>query len=243
MSAVTMDAGSARSKGGRGKIWQFLSAHRRLIIDYSAWLLLAVLVIVGISTSSLFFTASNLYNIAQQCTIIGVLALGQFLVILTGGIDLSLGSALALTAMVAALAMPLGAPVAVLLALIAGLVVGAISGAISVYGGLPPFIVTFGMMALCRGIALTITGGERVAVHDSPLAVFGFGWQPVAVWAVAIAILAVVVNRTAFGTHIYAVGSNLEATRVAGINTKGVLIAVFAISGLCAGLAGLLSFA
>jgi ribose transport system permease protein len=226
-----------------GVVGGFFSKHRRFIIDYSAWFLLIILVVIGAFSNPLFLTTSNLYNVLQLCTIIGVLSLGQFLVILTGGIDLSLGSVLALASMVAALAMPYGVVVAVVAALLTGLIAGAISGSVAVFGGMPPFIVTFAMMAVARGIALTITNSARVAVHGSPLAVFGFGWQPIAVWAVAIAILAFVVNRTAFGTHIYAVGGNLEAARVAGINVRAVLVWVFAISGMCAALGGLLTLA
>ncbi len=217
--------------------------RKRLLIDYSAWFLLLVLSLVAALSHPLFFTPSNLGNVLQQAVILGVLAIGQFVVILTGGIDLSVGSVMALMAMTAALLMPAGAPVSVAAALGIGGAIGALSGLITVAGGLPPFIVTFAMMAIARGIALTITAGDSVAVHDSPLSVFGFGWQPVAVWAVALVVMGIVLNRTRTGRYLYAVGGSLEAARVAGIRVKGVLVVAYAISGVCCGLAGLLTLA
>lgn len=219
-------------------------ARRRWLIDYMAWILLVVLVIVGIATKgSLFVSASNLNNIVEQSVIIGVLAIGQFVVVLTGGIDLSVGAVMALTAMLVGVSMPLGTPMAVAVTLLAGMIVGILSGLAVVRGGLPPFIVTFAMMAICRGLALTVTDGRSVQVLDTPLLSLGFGWQKIVVWLAVIAIVWFLLARTRTGVHVYSVGGNLEAARVSGINTRRVIVLVYVISGLCGAVAGVLSFA
>lgn len=220
------------------------AANKRWLIDYMAWILLLLLVVVGIvAKGSLFVSGPNLNNIVEQSVIIGLLAIGQFVVVLTGGIDLSVGSLMALTAMIVGMSMPLGTPAAVGLALLTGTVVGAVSGLIIVYGGLPPFIVTFAMMAICRGLALTVTDGNSVQVLDTPLLSLGFGWQKIVVWLAVIAIVWYLLAKTRTGVHVYAVGGNREAARVSGIDVRGVVVLVYVISGLCGAIAGILSFA
>lgn len=220
------------------------AANKRWLIDYMAWILLLALVIVGIiAKGSLFVSGANLNNIVEQSVIIGLLAIGQFVVVLTGGIDLSVGSAMALMAMIVGMSMPTGTPLAIGLTLVAGTVVGALSGLVIVYGGLPPFIVTFAMMAICRGLALTVTDGNAVQVLNTPLLSLGFGWQKVAVWLAVIAIVWYLLARTRTGVHVYSVGGNVEAARVSGISVPRVTVLVYVISGLCAAVAGILSFA
>lgn len=217
---------------------------KRSLIDYMAWILLVLLALFGVATKgTLFASTTNLNNIVEQSVIIGLLAIGQFVVVLTGGIDLSVGSAMALTAMVVGVSMPLGTPGALVVAAGTGALIGVISGLIVAYAGLPPFIVTFGMMAVARGLALSITNGHSVQVLDTPLLSFGFGWQKVLVWGIAVAVVWFVLARTRTGVHIYAVGGNVEAARVSGISTPRVIVLVYVISGLCAAAAGVLSFA
>ncbi|WP_448058874.1 ABC transporter permease [Cellulomonas hominis] len=219
-------------------------ANKRRLIDYMAWVLLALLVVVGIVTKgSLFISSDNLNNIVEQSVIIGLLAIGQFVVVLTGGIDLSVGASMALTAMVVGVSAPLGTGASLLVTLLVGAAVGAVSGLVIVYGGLPPFIVTFAMMAVGRGLALTVTDGNAVQVLDTPLLSLGFGWEKILVWAAVIAAVWYLLARTRTGVHVYAVGGNLEAARVSGISTRRVVVLVYVISGLCAAVAGVLSFA
>ena len=221
----------------------FSAGKKRRFIDLMPWTLLLVLATVGIlSKWGLFLSSSNLSNIVQQSVIIGILAIGQFVVVLTGGIDLSVGSVMALMAMITGMSLPLGSPLAVGITLLAGSAVGVTSGLMIVYARMPPFIVTFAMMTICRGLALTVTSGNSVQVPETPLLALGFGWQKIAVWVVVIGIIWYLLNQTRTGTHIYAVGGNPEAARVSGINTTGVLILVYAISGLCGAIAGILSF-
>ena len=214
---------------------------RRLAVEYNAWILIVLLAAVGTAVTPIFFTVSNLTNILEQSSIIGVLALGQFLVILTGGIDLSVGSMMALTAMVGAMAMPTGSPIAVVAAVAVGGVLGMISGFVVVRGKIPAFIATFGMMAIARGLALTAHDGGAVNISmTSRFAQIGKGTFPIAIWAVAVLIVYVFLRRMRTGAYIYAVGGNVEATRVSGVNSGGVIVLVYAISGVCAAVTGLI---
>jgi ribose transport system permease protein len=219
---------------GRGGDW------RRVVVDYSPWFILALLIIVGSAITPLFLTPGNFLNILQQSAIIGVLTLGQFLVILTGGIDLSVGSMLALSAMVGAVGLTHAGIVAgvAISAIVCG-ALGAISGLIVARGGLPPFIVTFGMMAIARGTALTMTSGAPINLNGSSLGVIGGGLWPESIWALATLAIYFLLSRLRIGRHIYATGGNIEAARVSGIKTSPLLVAVYGVSGLCASIAGL----
>jgi ribose transport system permease protein len=238
-----MVTGAVAPSKVRGMI-RISAVNKRMLIDYMAWIMLIILAIFGIaSKGSLFASGSNLNNIVEQSVIIGLLAIGQFVVVLTGGIDLSVGSGMALSAMIVGMSMPLGTPAALGLAALTGAIIGVLSGLIVVYGGLPPFIVTFAMMAVARGLALTVTNGESVVAINTPLLPLGFGWYKVLVWAVVIAAVWFLLARTRTGVHVYSVGGNLEAARVSGIHTRRVIVLVYVISGLCAATAGVLSFA
>jgi len=217
---------------------------RRLAVDYNAWILIVLLAAVGAAVTPIFFTVSNLTNILEQSSIIGVLALGQFLVILTGGIDLSVGSMMALTAMVGAMVMPHGSPVAVVSSLAVGGVLGMVSGLVVVRGRLPAFITTFGMMAIARGLALTAHDGGAVNISmTSRFARIGQGTFPVLIWASAVLLVYLFLRRTRTGAYVYAVGGNIEAARVSGVNSGGVVVLVYAISGVCAAVTGLIFLA
>lgn len=213
---------------------------RRLAVDYNAYILIAGLIIVGAFLSPLFLTSENLSNVLQQSAFIGVLALGQYLVILTGGIDLSVGSILALSTMVGALMMPNGTILAVITSIGICAALGASSGVIIAKGHLPPFIVTFGMLTMARGLDLSLTSGDAVNLPaGSGFGAIGFGIWPVVVWAIAIVAVFMFLSQTRTGSYVYALGGNVEAARVSGVNTGAVLILVYAISGALAGIAGL----
>ncbi len=223
---------------GRGGNW------RRFLLDYSPWFLLGLLTIVGSVVSPLFLTPGNLLNILQQSAIVGVLTVGQFLVILTGGIDLSVGSLLALAAMVGAIALThAGILAGVVASLITCGALGALSGLIVTRGGLPPFIVTFGMMAIARGAALTMTSGAPVNLNGSSFGVIGAGVLPELIWALVILAVYLLLERFRIGRHIYATGGNIDAAKVSGIKTTPLLVLVYGISGLCASVGGLIFMA
>ncbi|MDR0782183.1 MAG: ABC transporter permease [Propionibacteriaceae bacterium] len=226
------------------EVFKITPTRKRLMIDYMAWVLLVILIIIGVSLKgSLFFSVSNLTNIIEQSAIIGVLAIGQFVVVLTGGIDLSVGANMALMAMVAGLTLPLGVFGSIGATLAAGAIIGMIAGLVVAYAEIPPFIVTFAMMAICRGLALTVTKGEAVKNVNSPLQVIGFGPPHWLVWLGLAGLVWFLLTKTRTGTNIYAVGGNREAARVTGVNPKRILILVYVISGTCGAVAGILSMA
>jgi ribose/xylose/arabinose/galactoside ABC-type transport system permease subunit len=188
-----------------------------------------------------FATVDNLLNVAEQTAIVGVLAAGMTFVILTGGIDLSVGSVVALAGVVLGLALRAGAPVpaAVAAALLAGAACGAANGALVTLGGLPPFIVTLGMMSVARGGALLLTDGRPVSGFPAGLRALATA-RPLGVPAPALVMLALfaaahlVLARTTFGRYVYAVGGNEEAARVSGVRVRAHKAAVYVVSGALA---------
>ncbi len=223
--------------------------------------MLPVLIILAIGfdyfTGGKFFTAQNLSIVSQQASINIVLAAGMTLVILTGGIDLSVGSVLAASAMTAVIASNLGPWLGLLgipVAILTGLAFGAINGALIAFLNLPPFIVTLGALTAVRGVARLIGDDTTVFNADLPFAVIGNGKLPLIPgvveipWLAVIALLVILVcwfvlRRTVLGTHIYAVGGNPQAARLSGIKVWAVLLFVYAASGALAGLGGAMSAA
>lgn len=213
------------------------------------WALL-VLVIVMSVLSPTFLKARNLANIVKQISINGILAVGMTIVIITGGIDLSVGSIVALSSIMAAMfakgadAYPLIVPVT--LAVLAGLGIGLFNGLGVAYAKFPPFIITLSSMTIVRGLALIVTNGvpvfglsdELIALANGSL--FGLPnlvYYLVLVFAVGFFLL----NFTVFGKWLYAVGGNEVAANSSGINVNAVKVAAYSISGFCSGLAGLLA--
>ena len=194
-----------------------------------------------------FLSAGNLTNILSQVCVTAVLAAGSTVVIIGGGIDLSVGSVLALAAALAAGALKggLAVPIACAVGLAAGALAGAANGGLIAGLGLPPFIATLGTMGIARGLTYVWLGG-------APLFTFppAFRWLAegrvdgvaVMVWAMAaiVALLHVVLTRTRFGRAVHATGGNAEAARLSGVPVAACRTAQYAISGACAGAAGLL---
>jgi ribose transport system permease protein len=200
--------------------------------------------------SPVFLSPRNIGNLLAQSAVISVLAMGQLLAIVTRGIDLSVGSTLALGTVTGALAYGAGAPtgVVVLVMLLTGVAVGAINGLVYVVGRLPhPFIVTLATLSVARGVALWLSDGQPIQGMPEPIQVLGgdilFGWLPVSTILVAmVAALGVLLTtRLVWGRWIYAVGGSPEGARRVGIPVGGVLVSVYVLSGLGAGLAALLT--
>jgi ribose transport system permease protein len=245
----------ARPGGGAG-----LSARQVQIRSaIQAMGMLPVLIILAIAfhyaSGERFLTAQNLSIVSQQAAINIVLSSGMTFVILTGGIDLSVGSILAASAMGALMAslVPgvgwIGAPVGVLV----GLVFGLINGGLIAFGKLPPFIVTLGMLTAVRGIARLMGHDATLFNQDLPFAFIGNSSIPLApgvhvplLALIALAVILVswyVLRRTVLGVWIYAVGGNPAAARLSGIKVWEILLFVYAASGLLAGLGGVMSAA
>ncbi|WP_134705494.1 ABC transporter permease [Rahnella sp. CJA17(1/100)] len=208
---------------------------------------LVIIVITFSFLSPVFFTVPNLLNILQQSSINGIIALGMTLVIISGGIDLSVGPTAALSAVLGATLMVSGVPVpvAIMATLGVGALCGVFSGMLVAYAGLQPFIVTLGGLSLFRALALIFTNGNpifgipvefRTVINST---IFGVPAPIVIVIAIA-AILWTVMNKTPLGEYILAVGGNEEAARVAGVPVKRTKVTVFVISGVLASLASLI---
>jgi ribose/xylose/arabinose/galactoside ABC-type transport system permease subunit len=194
-----------------------------------------------------FATASNLFLVSRQIAFTAIIALGVLFVILTSGIDLSVGSTAGLSGFTAALAMAAGWPVVVAIAvgLLTGAAVGAINGAIVSYVGVTPFIVTLGMLGAAHGAVLVIKQGDSIRnIPHSFISVANgslFGISVPVLILIMLAVLShVVLNHTAFGRRVYAIGGNEEATAFSGVNTRAVKFLTYVICGLAASVTGIL---
>ena len=194
-----------------------------------------------------FLTPDNLLNILRQSAPLLIVATAMTLVITTGGIDLSVGAVLALTASLCAILIQAGLPWAmvVVLMLLAGGLLGAIQGFFIAYEGIPAFIVTLAGLSTIRGVALLMTGGYSIPIPSS-LAFVGlgrawiFGLPLPAILAIAVLIFGFVLfDRTAFGRYVTGIGANAEAVRRAGVDTRRIGLIVYVLSGMSAALAGL----
>jgi len=222
----------------------FLLHHARQLGTLSG---LLVLGLVLWALTPHFLTLSNLLNVAEQATIIAIVAVGMTFVILTAGIDLSVGSVLAFAGVVMASALHAGAPLpfALLAGLVTGTVCGLVSGLLITLGRLPPFIATLGMMSVARGTALMYTGGRPISGFSE-----NFRWLatgevlrvpiPVIVMIGIYAIAFFVLTRTKLGRYTYAIGGNEEATHLSGVNVRFYKTVVYGLAGLFSGLAAIL---
>jgi ribose transport system permease protein len=211
--------------------------------------LVVLLVAVGALTlaSGDFLTGGNLSNLARQVAIFGIIAVGQLLVILTAGIDLSVGSVLALSGAVTAQLLVAGWPIplAILVGVALGTALGVANGLLVTRAKLPPFIATLGMLGIARGVVLVITDAKTVQPLPSGFETVAngtvLGIPNLLLFAVVITVIIhFVLTRTVFGRYIYAVGSNPESARLAGVPVKAVMVSVYAISGMLAGIGGFL---
>lgn len=225
-----------------------LSRPGEILRRFSVFIILLGICLIFALGSSDFLTASNLLNVALQTSIIAIVAVGMTFTILTAGIDLSVGSLMALSgALAAGLAVRqgLGTYGGIGLALLAGLALGIVNGLLIIRGGMPPFVATLAMMAVGRGLTLVYTQGRPIAGLEKNFIFWGTGrllGTPVPViLMVIIAIIAFVVLRyTRFGLYVYATGGNEETTRLAGVPPDRIKLAVYVISGFTAALGGVL---
>jgi ribose transport system permease protein len=215
--------------------------------------MLPVLILLALAFGTVaegFLTAQNVSIIAQQASINIVLAAGMTFVILTAGIDLSVGSVLAAAAVVSVMAstLPGGGMLGIAAGLATGLAFGLINGSLVAFGKLPPFIVTLGALTAVRGLARLLGDDQTVFNPDLPFAFIGNDnllGVPWLVWIAAAVIAGAwfILRRTVLGLHIYSVGSNPEAARLSGIKVWKVLLFVYAMSGLFAGLGAVMTSA
>jgi len=214
---------------------------------FKAGIGLLAMVIVMSFLSDRFLTLPNMLNIFRQVSIMGMMAVGMTMVILAQGIDLSVGSILALSGAVTAgmMAGDTSMVLSVLIGLAVGTGLGLFNGLMISKAKLPDFIVTLAMMSIARGLVLVYTGGRPISGFDPAFRTIGGGRVgmvpiPVIIFAVILVIGYLVLNKTTFGRYIYAVGGNQQAAKLAGINTDRIKIKVYAISGFLSAVSGVI---
>jgi ribose transport system permease protein len=220
----------------------------KVLRDGSSYLILILVIIMLSLLSEQFLTLNNLLTVALQTSIVSLVAIGMTFTIITGGIDLSVGSVAALAgALAAGLATrnQLGTYPAIALGLLAGLGIGCLNGAMVVWGRIPPFVATLATMAVGRGITLVYTQGRPIAGLDKAFTFWGTGEflevsMPVWVLLGVALITYLVLSHSAFGLHIFAIGGGEETARLASVPTAKVKFLVYMISSLCAALTGII---
>lgn len=220
---------------------------KRFIGDYGILIFFVLIIVFLAAATPNFLTLNNVVNVVRQSSIIGLIALGMTFIMITAGIDLSVGSVVGLAGMTFALLAPASGG-AFWLPLIAGLgvglLVGFLSAAMVVWGAILPFLATLATMAIARTAALVITNGQVVSGLSGPADWLGSGFVgpipvPVIIFLLAALLCEFVLSRTKFGSHVYAVGGNEESAKKVGISTSRVLFTVYLIGGVTAALGGL----
>lgn len=228
------------------------SWRTNILNSQTFWVFLAVVfacIFLSFATDS-FATPKNLYNITRNVTFVGIIALGMTMVIITGGIDLSVGSVLCLCSMVLGVVMHAGysIEIGIAAAILSALAVGAFHGILIAYIGLPPFVVTLGTLSIARSLAMVASGNTVVFEfgpdHQKLLALGGGAWvfgiaNPVLYMIVLALITGFVLRWTRFGRYLYAIGGNEHAATLTGVPVKQIKVAVYMISSLTAGIAGI----
>ncbi|PTI72081.1 ABC transporter permease [Mammaliicoccus vitulinus] len=208
---------------------------------------LILLVVVISIMNSAFLDLSNLLNLLRQVSINGLIAFGMTFVILTGGIDLSVGSILALSSAFTAILITSGLDpiVALIVGVLGGFLLGVFNGVLVTFGSMAPFIATLATMTIFRGLTLVVTDGNPITnLGDSYMfQLFGKGYffgipVPAVTMIIVFIVLAIILQKTTFGRHTYAIGGNEIASKISGIKVNRVKILIYGISGLMSALAG-----
>src|SRR5688572_24602738 len=234
------DVGSTRGRVARLKVASFIQRQGALVT-------LVLVCIFAAFRYERFLTEFNISNVLRQNSMLGLVALGMTFVILTGGIDLSVGSFVAVAGVIAALLANQGTVFAITAAIAFTSVLGLVNGLVIAKARIQPFITTLAMMIAARGLALVATGEQSVRVDRLSE---GFSWLgrglvgplpvPVVVLALAFALGWLALGHTPFGRHVYALGDNEDAARLMGLDVPSVTIGVYTLSGALSGLAGVL---
>jgi ribose transport system permease protein len=228
-----------------------LDRNLQFVIKYNTVFIFLIMLVVSAIVSDVFFTSNNLFNLVRQVTPVGIISMGMLLVILTGGIDLSVGSIVAMVGVLCALftqSMPL--PLVIMASLACGLLVGSTSGYLVSVHKLAPFIATLALMSIVRGLGFIFSKGAPILVADkaSSLTDFGSGNSfgipnPALILFLVFAITAVLLKYNIFGRIIIAIGSNEEAVRLSGIRVSAYKFSVYAIAGGLSAVAGVITTA
>jgi ribose transport system permease protein len=242
MSTQEIKPQGTRNAGTR--LW--LGFRKHVLSNYLLWVLVGTF-ILGSLTSPYFMTARNIWNVLTFAAVVSVIAVGQFLVVVTGGIDLSVGSNAALTTVVTAVLMKAGYSATV--AAIAGLAVasmcGAINGALVVRANITPFVATLAMMSIARGASYMVQEGSLISITDENFVRWFAGKvgpvpTPVIIFLLVTLVAGYVMRETTGGRRLYAIGGNREAARLSGLPVAKCIFSVYLLGGLLSGLAGLI---
>lgn len=250
MTSKNLEAEAQRASESRQKAIALLQKYGIILV--------LIVMIIGISIlQPKFLSSTNLFNVITQSSIFGIMALGMTLVITSKGIDLSVGSVLAFTGVIAASLgqvstattiiypgltdLPVIVPVAA--AILVGALIGAVNGGLIAFTGIPAFIATLGMMTIARGATLLYTGGKPVSQLIPDMMFIGSKVGPVPVpvivYGIMIAITWVLLGYTSFGKNIYAIGGNIKAAEISGVNVKKNLVMIYGFMGICSAVAAL----
>jgi ribose/xylose/arabinose/galactoside ABC-type transport system permease subunit len=215
---------------------------RRFLSRYGIFVALAIECAVLSLATDAFLTPANLANVLRQNAFTAILGAGMTFVILTGGIDLSVGSVVALSGVLCADVLSHGSGLAAGIAagLLVGVATGGFIGLVVTRIGIPPFVVSLAMLLVARGAAYKYTDARTISGLPAPFAELSAGFAPTAIMAAVFGLAWLLLLRTAFGRHTYAIGGNREAAWLAGIHVDRVLLLVYTLCGACAGLAGVL---
>lgn len=219
----------------------------RFLLNYSTPIVFIIMLIVAGFLSDRFYSGDNITNVLRQSVPLGLAALGMLFVILTGGIDLSIGSVMAFVSVVVAMLIPeIGLWPALAIGVSVATVMGAFSGVLVTYFNIAPFIATLAMMTIARGLALIVAKGQPIFIDSDAFVNFGTGYflgipLPVYVFLAFAIIAQLVYKNSVFGRLVISIGSNETATRFAGIRVNRYKTAVYAISAFACGAAGILA--
>jgi len=232
------------------KISEFIK--KRIFTELFTIIFVLILIVVIFSIlSDTFFTVNNLFTILRNIATFGIMGLGEALVILTCGIDLSVGSIYALSGVITAISLTrygLGVVPSILLGIAAGALVGVLNGTLVIKARLVPFVATFGMLSLIRGIGFAITGGYTIPITIKSFNIIGMGYLgripiPVIIFFVISIIFYILLNRMSFGRAVYATGGSSMAAFFSGIKTNKIKFLAYVISGIMCAIAGIIGAA
>lgn len=223
------------------------SKLRSMYTRLGLFLVILIMVVVMSIVSPVFLTIGNIINVLRQVSLNGILAVGLTFVILSGGIDLSVGSLVAVSSVVAGKMLLQGAGVfeTILVSVSVSLLFGLCNGFMIAYFALPPFIVTLAGQTIGRGFALVFSDGKPFAISNKAFLTIGKGSflevpVPVIILFFVCVVAAITLNFTTFGRHVYAFGGNRQATKLAGIKTRFVETSIYLVSALMAGIVGII---
>lgn len=222
--------------------------RNEILRQFSLLSILALLIILFSFATDSFFSMMNFSNILRQVAVTTIAAIGVFMIILLGDIDLSVGSLYALIGVMAALVWQgTGSTILTLIAaLVAGAVIGFGNGFVTAKGKIPSFVTTLAMMGIARGIAYIVTNGTPIGIVEPGFTMFGTGFVgsiipiPVIIMIIVFVLAYIFINNTRFGRYIYAVGGNDQASHWSGLNTTKIRIIVFTLAGLLYGLSSII---